>query len=72
MIQGDSKDKELNMQVNTRLSKTSRGTACKYLEHFCFARKIKNTNQTSLGLQVRLREDLLNPPLEEQPSVFPP
>ena len=54
-------DIELNMQfIQDFLRNTS----------FCFARKIKNTNQTLLGLRVRLREDLLDPPLEEPPSVF--
>ena len=61
MIQGDYKDKELNKQVSTRLSE----------QQFCFTGKLKNTNQTSLGLHVCLREDLLDPPLEEPPSVFP-
>ena len=62
MIQGDAKDKALNMEINTRLSK----------EHFLFfCKKNKNTSHTSLGLQVRLRKDLLDPPLEEPPSVFP-
>ena len=63
MIQGDSKDKELNMEINPRLSK----------EHFLlFCRKKKiNTSHTLLELQVRQREDLLDPPLEEPPLVFP-
>ena len=62
MIQGDAKDKALNMEINTRLSK----------EHFLFfCKEKKNTSHTSLGLRVRLREDLLDPPLEEPPSVFP-
>ena len=61
MIQGDSKDKELNMEINTRLSK----------EHFLFfCRKNKNTCHASLECWVRLCEDLLDPPLEEPPSVF--
>ena len=62
MIQGDAKDKELNMGHNTRFSK----------EHFLlFCRKNKNTDHASLELRVCLREDLLDPPLEEPPSVFP-
>ena len=62
MIQGDAEDKELNMEDNTRLSK----------EHFLFfCRKNKNTSHTLLGLQVYLCKDLLNPPLEEPPSIFP-
>ena len=49
------------MEINTRLSK----------EHFLlFVGKMKNTSQTSLELRVRLREDLLDPPLEELPLVF--
>ena len=56
MIRGDAKDKELNMGNNTRLSK----------EHFpLFCRKNENTSHTSLGLRVRLRDDLLDPPLKE-------
>jgi len=62
MICGDAKDKELNMGNNTRLSK----------EHFLlFCRKNKNIDHAALGLRVRLREDLLDPPLEEPPLVFP-
>ena len=34
-------------------------------------KKNKNTDHASLGLRVRLREDLLDPPLEEPPLVFP-
>ena len=63
MIRGDTKDKELNMGNNARLSK----------EHFLlFCRKNKNTDHASLGLRVRLCEDLLNPPLEEPPQYFLP
>ena len=62
MIQGDAKDKEINMENNTRLSK----------EHFLlFCKKNKYRSHASLGLRVRLQEDLLDPPLEEPPSVFP-
>ena len=32
---------------------------------------MKYISHTSLGLRVRLREDLLDPPLEEPPFVFP-
>ena len=63
MIQGDSKEKELNMEINPRLSK----------EHFFlfYRKKKKNTSHTLLELRVRQREDLLDPPLEEPPLVFP-
>ena len=63
MIKSSSKDNKLKAESNTNLSK-------KYFFLF-LQEKLKNTNQASLGLRVRLHKDLLDPPLEEPPSVFP-
>ena len=63
MIKSSSKDNKLKAESNTNLSK-------KYFFLF-LQEKLKNTNQASLGLRVRLQKDLLDPPLEEPPSVFP-